>query len=85
MKKLFAAAIAAMILAVSAMPVFASVDSPVATTVPESTTIEETIHRDDSPESPKTGASDIAAFGALGLTLAAAGVAVGATVKAKKK
>lgn len=85
MKKVFAAVAAMAIMAVSAIPAFASVDSPVATTQPETQATTSPVKPPENPqESPKTGSSDVAAYSVIALSLAACGAASVALVKSKK-
>lgn len=87
MKKFITAAVAALIIAFSAVPVvYGSVDSPVATTQPE--TVAPTtspVQKDNSNQSPKTGSGEVAAFSAIALAAATCGAASFALVKSKAK
>ena len=87
MKKLLTAAVAVMIMAFSLVSAFAasSVDSPVATTEPEtqaSTTVKKP---DDGDKSPKTGSNDSLIYSVLALSAVGVGVASVALVKGSKK
>ena len=77
MKKFFAAAIASVIIAFSAVPAFAAVNSPQGTPTTEPS-------KDKSTTSPKTGSSDVALYSAIALSVAACGAASVVLAKAKK-
>ena len=87
MKKIITALIAVMIMAFSTVSAFAiSVDSPVATTEPETqaTTVVKT--PDDGNTSPKTGSgSDIITYLLIAASVIGCGVASVALVKTAKK
>lgn len=79
MKRIITAAAAALIVAFSAVPVFAgtSVNSPVATTAPTPST-------PSDPTSPKTGSADFAIYSVIALSVAACGAASVVLAKSKK-
>ncbi len=87
MKKLVTAAVAVMIMAFSLVTAFAatSVDSPIATTVPETQTSTSVTKPDDDPKSPKTGMNDSLVYAVLALSVVGVGVASVALVKGSKK
>ncbi len=86
MKKLIAAMAAVMIMAFSAVPVFAAnVVSPVATTQPATEPTTSTVKKDNTPVSPKTGTDSVAAYSAIALSAAACGAATLFAVKKAKK
>ena len=85
MKKVIAMLFAALIMAFSAVPAFAEeVHSPTGVTVPDTEPVTSSTKKDDTPTSPKTGSSDVAAYSAIALSLAAAGAATLVFVKSKK-
>lgn len=87
MKKLITAAAAVVLMALSVAPAFAlSVDSPIATTVPE--TVPDTtssVTRNTEPYSPKTGSGDATAYAIIGISVLAGGSAAVALAKNSKK
>lgn len=85
MKKFIAAIAAAAIVAFSAVPAFAvSVDSPIATTQPETQPATEVQKPDTTPVSPKTGSADVALFSTIAIALAACGAASVVLAKSRK-
>ncbi len=85
MKKLFAAAAVAVIMAVSAVPAFAaSVDSPVAKKQCDPKSSSTTVVKDTGAVSPKTGNDSLIAFSAIALTSAACGASTLFAVKKAK-
>ena len=86
MKKLVTMLIAVMIMAFSTVSAFAvSVDSPVATTEPETQATTGVPTPDPSPVSPKTGSNDILAYSLIALSFIGCGAASVALVKTAKK
>ena len=86
MKKLVTIVIAVMIMAFSTMSALAvSVNSPVATTQPETQATTVVPKPDDSSKSPKTGSSDILAYSLIAISVIGCGVASVALVKSAKK
>lgn len=86
MKKLVTIAIAVMIMAFSAFTAFAeSVDSPVATTQPETQATTVVPTPDSGKTSPKTGSSDIMVYSVLALSVIGCGAAAAVLAKTAKK
>ena len=86
MKKLVTAAVAVMIMALSLVSAFAtSVDSPIATTQPETQATTTVKKPDDGGKSPKTGQNDSLIYSVLALSAVGVGVASVALVKGSKK
>ena len=86
MKKVFAAAFAAAIMMFSAVPAFAAVDSPVATTKCGGGGGGGTVVvKDCGVISPKTGSSDIALVSIAALSAAGCGAASLVLLKSKSK
>ena len=86
MKKLITAIVAVMIIAFSAVPAFAiSVNSPVATTQPDTQPTTSTVKKDTTPVSPKTGSDSVVAFSAIAFSAVACGAATLFAVKKAKK
>ena len=86
MKKVFAAAFAAAIMMFSAVPAFAAVDSPVATTKCGGGGGGGTVVvKDCGVLSPKTGSSDIALASIAALSAAGCGAASLVLLKSKSK
>ena len=86
MKKVFAAAFAAAIMMFSAVPAFAAVDSPVATTKCGGGGGGGTVVvKDCGVISPKTGSSDIALASIAALSAAGCGAASLVLIKSKSK
>lgn len=85
MRKVITAAVVAVIMMFSVVPAFASVDSPVATTQPE--TVPETTvpKKDDQTVSPKTGSSNVAACSVIALSVVGCGAAALVLTKSRKK
>ena len=85
MKKLITAIVAVMIIAFSAVPAFAvSVDSPVATTQPDTQPATTPVKKDKTPVSPKTGSDGVVAYSVIALSAAACGAATLFAVKKAK-
>lgn len=88
MKKLVTAAVAVMIMAFSLVTAFAattSVESPTASTAPETQATTAVPTPDPSPKSPKTGMNDSLVYAVLALSAVGVGVASVALVKGSKK
>ena len=86
MKKLVTIVIAVMIMAFSTLSAFAvSVDSPVATTQPETQATTVVPKPDGGKTSPKTGSSDVLAYSLIAVSVIGCGVASVALVKSAKK
>lgn len=86
MKKFITVLIAVMIMAFSTVSAFAiSVDSPIATTEPETQATTVVKKPDDGGKSPKTGSSDIVAYMLIAASVIGCGVASVALVKTAKK
>ncbi len=86
MKKLVTMMIAVMIMAFSTVSAFAiSVDSPVATTEPETQATTGVPSPDPSPVSPKTGSNDMLAYSLVALSVIGCGAASAALIKSAKK
>ena len=89
MKKLVTAAVAVMIMAFSLVTAFAatttSVESPTASTAPETQATTAVPTPDPSPKSPKTGMNDSLIYSVLALSAVGVGVASVALVKGSKK
>ena len=86
MKKLIILIAAVMLMAFSVVPAFAlSVDSPVATTEPETEQVTYVPKPDDGGKSPKTGSSDIIVYMMIAASVIACGAASVALVKTAKK
>lgn len=84
MKKFVTAIAAAALMMFSVVPAFAvSVDSPVATTQPDTTAPTRATTTD--PVSPKTGTDDSMVFAIIGFSALACGSAAVALVKTSKK
>lgn len=85
MKKVVTVVIAALIMAFSTVSAFAlSVDSPVATTPPETQTTTNVPTPDDSSKSPQTGYDDTLAYSLIALSALGCGLATVALVKKGK-
>jgi len=84
MKKFFAALAATAVMAISVVPAFASVNSPVATK-PASSGSSSSSSSSSGSVSPKTGSSDIAVYSVIALSLAGCAAASVALAKTKKK
>lgn len=82
MKKFFAALAATAVMAISVVPAFASVNSPVATKPASSGSSSSS---SSGSVSPKTGSSDIAVYSVIALSLAGCAAASVALAKTKKK
>ena len=86
MKKFITVLIAVMIMAFSTVSAFAiSVDSPVATTEPETQATTVVPKPDGGSTSPKTGSGDFLAYALIAASVLGCGVASAALVKAAKK
>lgn len=92
MKKIFAAAIAAAIMMFSAIPAFAAVDSPVATTRAVCPTKgggncdgNTVVVKDSGVISPKTGSSDVTLLSIIALSAASCGAASVVLFRSKSK
>jgi len=86
MKKLITMMIAVMIMAFSMVSAFAvSVDSPIATTEPETEASTTVTKPDPTPDSPKTGSSDVLAYTLIAASVVGCGVASVALIKSAKK
>ena len=86
MKKFITVMIAVMIMAFSTVTVFAgSIESPVATTEPETQATTVVPKPDDGGKSPKTGSSDIIVYMMIAASVIACGAASVALVKTAKK
>ena len=86
MKKLVTIAIAVMIMAFSAFTAFAeSVNSPVATTQPETQSTTVVPAPDGGKTSPKTGSNDIMVYSVLALSVIGCGAAAAVLAKSAKK
>ncbi|MBQ6387093.1 MAG: hypothetical protein IJH96_00545 [Ruminococcus sp.] len=83
MKKFFAALAATAVMAISVVPAFASVNSPVATKPASSGSSSSS--SSSGSVSPKTGSSDIAVYSVIALSLAGCAAASVALAKTKKK
>ena len=83
MKKLIIAVAAVVLMALSAVPAFADcVESPEATTVPDTTS---PVTKNTDPYSPKTGSGDATAYAIIGISVLAGGSAAVALAKTSKK
>lgn len=85
MKKFFAALAATAVMAISVVPAFASVNSPVATKPASSGSSSSSSSSSSGSVSPKTGSSDIAVYSVIALSLAGCAAASVALAKTKKK
>ena len=83
MKKFFATLAATAVMAISVVPAFASVNSPVATKPASSGSSSSS--SSSGSVSPKTGSSDIAVYSVIALSLAGCAAASVALAKTKKK
>ena len=83
MKKFLAALAATAVMAISVVPAFASVNSPVATKPASSGSSSSS--SSSGSVSPKTGSSDIAVYSVIALSLAGCAAASVALAKTKKK
>ena len=86
MKKFITVMIAVMIMAFSSVSVFAgSVDSPVATTEPETQATTVVPKPDDGGKSPKTGENNAQVFLLIGISALGCGLAAYALAKSAKR
>ena len=86
MKKLIILIAAVMLMAFSVVPAFAlSVDSPVATTEPETEPVTDVPKPDDGGKSPKTGENNAQVFLLIGISALGCGLAAYALAKSAKR